>query len=356
MNLNNKNIEEIKLWVHEFHSIYKYNSSFYTRRDKQEILGNKNDRKCRFCGKTKMQTSFKKQAHVVPAFLGNIHVKSTYECDACNLIFSKYENDLASFVGLRRFYIPNENYETNRKRVFKLNNSNAELYVSKRGVEVIDPNNEIFELLEDGKTERCKINKSPFIPINVYKALVKIILSLLNDEAICNFQKTMDFLINSELDNDNTIKLFAKLSSHAINDFHTDYPIVFTYSKLNQLEDFEVKNNIATPDKTFIIYFNQFCFQIFLPFDIKDNKIFERKNVSFHCFPPILTEPKDISIMTLYPDYYHSYRDLSSKVKIKNEKDEFYKKNIIGPILLEHTEEEYDKLQKKYALRRIMKN
>jgi len=353
MDLNNKNIEEIKLWVNEFHNIYEYKSSINTKSDKQKILGDNYDRKCRFCGKDKTQTTFKKQAHVIPAFMGNTHVKSTYECDNCNSIFGKYENDLASFIGIRRFYFSTESFKNRRKRVFKKENSIAELYPFKYGISVIDPKNEIFELLEDGKTKRCKINKTSFIPLNVYKALVKIVLSILYDEAISCFPKTLDFLINSELDDDNTIKLFAKLSLHAINDFHTDYPIVFTYSKLDEIEEYEVKNNLAIPDKTFVIYFNQFCFQIFLPFDIKDKKISERKNILLPCFPPILTEPKDITIMTLYPEYYHSNRDLSSKEKIKDEKDEFYFRNLTEPILVEYTEKEHNEMIKKFGLREI---
>lgn len=352
MDLNNKNLEEIKLWVNKFHNIYKYNSSFYTKRESQDILGSKDEVKCRFCGKTKMQTTFKKAAHVVPEFTGNIHVKSKYECDICNLLFGKYENDLASFVGLRRFYLPIGSYGKRRKRVFKLPNSDAEIYSSNRGLEINDLKNEIFEEINGGKTTKCKINKSPFAPLNVYKALVKMVLSLLNDETLINYRKTLNFLITGELDSDIMVKKFAKLSYHAISDCYFEYPIVFTYSKLDNLDEYEEKNNIVIPDKTFIIYFNQFCFQIFLPFDIKDDKISERKNILFHCFPPILTEPKDISIMTLYTDYYHTYRDLSSSIKIKDEKDEFFIRNIIGPVLVEYTDEEHSELLKKYNLRR----
>lgn len=352
MNLNKKTIDDLKLWSDEFHSIYKYNSAFYTKRQKQDILGNKNEMKCRFCGKTKNETTFKKKAHILPAFMGNLYVKSYYECDRCNSIFGKYENDLASFIGLRRFYIPVGSYKNQRKPVFKLPRGDAEVYPSNRGVEINDLNNEIFEELDDGKVRRCKIDKTPFIPLNVYKSLVKIVLSLLKDETMNSFSKTLNFLLSNDLDCDNMIKIFAKLSVLSISDIYFDYPIIFTYNKLDFLNDFEEKFDIAIPDKTFVIYFKQFCFQIFLPYDLKDEYILSKKEIKLYLYPPILTEPKDISITTLYSKYFHEFRDISGTNKIKNEKDEFYIVNKVDPVLIEYSVDEHYELIKKFNLRR----
>lgn len=355
MNLNKKNFEEIKLWLNNFQSVYEFNSSYYTKKEKQETLGYKNNRICRFCGKAKPETTFNNKAHVLPAFMGNTHVKSNYECDECNLKFGKYENDLASFIGLRRFYFSNSSFEKSRKRVFKLKNSNAEIYRSIRGIEVIDPKNEIFEKLEDWKLQRCKINKTPFVPLNVYKSFVKIVLSLISEEALIQFRKICNFLITDELDSDKMTLRYAKLSIHEIKDFHFENPIVFTFSKVKKLNEYEKKNNVLIPDKTFIIYFYQFCIQVYLPFDVKDKDAFNREKILFYLFPPILIEPIDKTIMTIYSNYYHSFRDMSSKVKITNEKDEFFIKDLIDPILKEYTEEEHNEMIRMYDLRKIKK-
>jgi hypothetical protein len=48
---------------------------------------NKSERKCRFCGKSNPEVSFKKKAHLIPEFLGNKMLLSDFECDSCNYEF-----------------------------------------------------------------------------------------------------------------------------------------------------------------------------------------------------------------------------------------------------------------------------
>ncbi len=352
LDLNKKNKEEIEKWVAEFHSIYKLDSSFHTQSNEEFYLGDKNNKVCRFCNKDKTQTSFKKIAHVVPSFMGNINVKSDYECDKCNELFAKYETDLASFIGLRRFYEPIGTHDKKKRRVFKLPNSEAEVYATERGTELYDPRNEIFEELDGGNTVKCKINKSPYVPLNVYKALIKIVISPLRKEVIKDYKKTLAFLQDESLDNYDVINKFGKLSILSFGDFYMKYPIIYVYKKLPQLWEYEERQKIIFPDKTFIIYFMQFCYQIFLPYDINDNNIYKKRNIILSLFPPILTEPNDTTKKILYLDYYHELRDISVKKKVKDEKDEFYIINSFKPFTVEYTDEEHEILKKKYGLRR----
>lgn len=68
------------------------------RNEDKKYIGNKHERMCRFCGKTKGETTFKKVAHAIPELIGNKVLISFEECDECNKIFSKLENELANFL------------------------------------------------------------------------------------------------------------------------------------------------------------------------------------------------------------------------------------------------------------------
>lgn len=353
MDIIAKNIETVLEWVNDFHSTYKFDSTYYTKKNKKVYLGTKVNQVCRFCGRSTPGVTFKNVAHAIPQFMGNNYVISNYECDSCNKIFGIYENDLASFIGLRAYLVTSN--ELKKKKKLKLPNNNGGVYRSKNWNVLVDPNNETFELLEDGKTQRCKLSKKPFKPLNVCKALAKIALSLLNDEASSQFQKTYRFLISDELDNDEIVQKFAKLSLLYIGDLYLPCPIVFTYRKKEGLEDLEEQNGIIYPHKTFIIYWNQFCFQIMLPFDIDDNKITQGERILFKCFPPILTEPTDQSRTHIYESYLHNFRDLSSKEKIIGERDEFFI-TVNGQFYpRELTDDEISQIVNKFGLREIIR-
>ncbi|WP_437338458.1 DUF2934 domain-containing protein [Sorangium sp. So ce394] len=61
-------------------------------------------RRCRFCGRTERQTSFAKEAHVVPEFLGNRDLITREECDECNKDACDEEGHLATFLAVDRAF------------------------------------------------------------------------------------------------------------------------------------------------------------------------------------------------------------------------------------------------------------
>lgn len=70
------------------------------------FLGNYQDRICLFCGQKAPNVSFKKEAHVIPAALGNRILFNYHECDFCNeMHFSLHENELANFLMLDRILV-----------------------------------------------------------------------------------------------------------------------------------------------------------------------------------------------------------------------------------------------------------
>lgn len=62
------------------------------------MLGDKENRVCRFCGRTKPEVQFRKDAHAVSEMLGNKTLFTAYECDTCNGDFGKgIEQDLGNW-------------------------------------------------------------------------------------------------------------------------------------------------------------------------------------------------------------------------------------------------------------------
>ncbi|WP_438033669.1 DUF2934 domain-containing protein [Sorangium sp. So ce204] len=55
---------------------------------------------CRFCERRRPEATFKSKAHVLPQALGNQVILSLEECDVCNSHGSRYETDLAAFLGI----------------------------------------------------------------------------------------------------------------------------------------------------------------------------------------------------------------------------------------------------------------
>jgi hypothetical protein len=345
---NDKIIE----WTKEFYTNYEYVSSFYTKNKKGYSVGDAVNRVCRFCKNDKTKVSFKKTAHLLPKVIGNIYATSKYECDNCNELFGKYENDLSAFIGLLGYLETSHNYGIKKRRVYKHANSEAELYFSKRGIEIKDLKNEMFEEVKKNKLMRSKVKKKPYIPLYVYKSLVKIYLSILNESIMNSYENTISFLLSNFYDNDERLKVFYRLYYFKLNDFFIDYPLLFIFMKRKCLEKYEEKNNIKLPDKTVVLYFKHFLYQFFIPLDKADNWIYkgERQKVIMPFFPPIIHDPKYQNFKTL-PDSIHYDIDLSSSKKVVDEKDDFYIEFLVDPIKLEYTEDEHEELKRKYNLR-----
>lgn len=107
--------------------------------------------KCRFCGKQKTAKDFKKVAHVLSRCIGNNTLFSTYECD---------------------------------------------LYESEEPIAEID---------EDTKNVKVQ-GKRSYVPVLVYKALVKMALSVLAESEMVNYPTTLACLQGVDLKNKFMVK------------------------------------------------------------------------------------------------------------------------------------------------------
>ena len=87
------------MWVNIFE--YAFDSEYPS--DKTYLGHRNSERRCKFCGRTEPDVSFKKDSHIIPAAFGNRTLFSLEECDECNEhLGSPLEDDLAKLLTLQR--------------------------------------------------------------------------------------------------------------------------------------------------------------------------------------------------------------------------------------------------------------
>ena len=119
---------------------------------------------CRFCGKTKPETTFKKKAHAIPESLGNKFLKSKNECDICNTKFGhEFEDHLAKFllpyralmgINGKKGVVTYKDLKTRFKNLENIINIKSDI--------------EAFRIDEQNHKAYLDINQQSYIPINVY--------------------------------------------------------------------------------------------------------------------------------------------------------------------------------------------
>ena len=248
---------------HSFENAYEL-EEVLVHPDKKLFLGNKTPRACRFCGKTTPEVNFRKKAHVIPQFFGNRNIMSYFECDSCNELFSKYESSLSGFVGPFRAIAQMKGQSGIPK--YKNPQTNLQIYTkdSELQIEVHNDSTD-YNLDHTSKTLALKLKKDGFIPIHAFRSLVKTALCLVPPNELNHFSNTFKFLQDSSKDLKFVNHPFLKI----INCFIPGAPwggtpVVCLFKKrIQKLTD-------SIPDRTFVLFFSNHIYQIFLPFNDND--------------------------------------------------------------------------------------
>ena len=175
------------------------NSNF----SEEKYLGDSGNRVCRFCGKQEPEVTFNDKSHVFPIATGNKFLLSYYECDKCNHFFGDYlEGEFQNF-----FSFQNNLYRVSgRKGKIPLVQSNDNYNKMK----AIDKNSDekILLISDVAGKEHVKIDNkgnitlsSPditILPIAIYKCLTKIALTIMPNDELQNFQKTIAWIKNKK--------------------------------------------------------------------------------------------------------------------------------------------------------------
>ena len=186
--------------INDYTKIFTYTPSSSSN-TKQYIEQDKPiPRICRFCNKTEPEVEFREQAHAISEFLGNKKLFLYEECDTCNSLFSRYENQLA--IWQQTFQIMSA---TRGKRgVPKITNPTKDIKFkhnpdrSSRILEIqnLESDAEFYkeELKGNQLSYRVLLRKAPIIDQFLYRTLVKYVLSCIDKETLLKFNDTLEWL------------------------------------------------------------------------------------------------------------------------------------------------------------------
>ena len=301
----NKLFESTEYFYNNYNLIFSYNLNLDY---KKPIIISDPDKKCRFCGKKEPEVTFKKKAHAISEMLGNKVFLSDNECDQCNMFFgNELENDLGKYLGLIRTLTQTEG----KKKVpaYKTKDNKARIdFIPNKGYVIIQQEGSEFLDLEN---KGIIFEKEPYSPIKVYKAFVKMALSILPYQFLDDFSETLCWLKKDTINND-VDKIFDQsMTNYAylIERFIPGHkPLDLKVTGL-----LRKNNNSLSPYYYFIIEFNNYCYQIMIPC-IKRDTILLEHDIKINIFPIFYDFfPDKIKITT-------NIKNMKNKNKIKEDK------------------------------------
>ena len=262
----------------EFTSKYEQIAHLRTDLDKKIIIGISGNNTCRYCGKSKPQVTFRKAAHVIPEFLGNKHLLSNFECDRCNDLFSKYEDAFSKFLGPLRTLTQIRGKSKTKIPKFVDHKTKNKIYETEGNInlDVFDSSKIIKEMNE----KKLIINtfKNPYIPLFVYKALIKIGIAILDEREITSYDSCLNFLKDNSVDDK-----YSRLS-HLFC-----YFIPFPFIKSPEILLFRKRSKVwnTIPRHCVIMNFKNSSYQFFLPGHLDNEWIYENhvKELKLPIFP-----------------------------------------------------------------------
>jgi hypothetical protein len=87
--------------LNQYNKVLEINIS---KHEKKSAHG-KDNGYCRFCMRIFPEVTFKNEAHIIPKSLGNKYLLSKHECDECNALFAKYDDNLAKHLAMYRAFL-----------------------------------------------------------------------------------------------------------------------------------------------------------------------------------------------------------------------------------------------------------
>lgn len=175
-------------------------------------LGNPAHKVCRFCGKSEPEVSFKKVAHAFPESIGNKALATYYECDTCNCFFGKtIEEEYGKFFSLYHSIMMESGKDGKRQCNFKIpcdkRTKDCMKYCVRIGYSgsrsVINAcknvGRDFVELGADSIRISAPVGKCS--PIAVYKALVKMAITVMPIEEVEGFSNAIDWILNPKHEN-----------------------------------------------------------------------------------------------------------------------------------------------------------
>jgi hypothetical protein len=296
-------ITESRQW---FRSRYiTLSNGYFPAAANKEYLGEIAPRVCRYCGLSSLETTFRKESHAFPHMTGNRALFDRFECDACNKNFA---NNLEDHFGKwthpwRAFgLIVGKNgipsYLSMDKK-FRTDASRDELHIQHFSGDVRVIHDELSRLIT------FKIDRSPYIPIAVFKCFVKMAMAVMPNQEAERCAHLKEWILSC----DHATTKFPVVS---LNIIHTQIPgylrgdqILFRLMRRRR----EYENEC--PYMQFLFYMGNNLFQIVLPMPV-ENDSSGGQDRGFTKVWPLRARP--YSQDGASGDYYYSLYDMSSSL------------------------------------------
>jgi len=320
----------------DFFNTYEFYRIVETSNER-EILEDKEQFCCRFCGKNKQTgATFNTTSHLVSQLFGKPNLTSTYECDECNNLFKKYETDLGNWTLIERAFL-GQRTKKGKKATYKQGGvslqNRKESKISKETPQKIRDKIKNDTVIyyksnqtkpeEKGKEDTFTLElKTPsYIPINVFKSFVKIALGLVLQKDLEEFKETINWLISEpeEQKTRNLFKIFVYRYKQVINFF--EHPVIWLFRKR------ETKNEdkFYNPKWVYVMFSGNSIYQIFLPFSKSDIEM-RKKTTKMETllYPPILNPGnftcfcKENKCISAFDSVLLNYGDFGGIEKVKN--------------------------------------
>lgn len=242
------------------YSIYAFDGS------KKYEIGEKikQQRICRYCGKSMPDVSFKKVAHAVSEALGNKKIISCEECDSCNQKFGDgIEEDLILYLQLFRSF-----FGIQRKRGGNVHFKGENFDIEKGSDGNIKLGYTIDKEIPTEEDLKAPMLFKTFENINfqnIYKTLAKYTLGVIERDKLKYFQDTISW-INEER-NITKLPKVAILTSYAFFEMH---PKIIVYIRKT--------DNVNLPYCVCELHFVHLTFSAIIPLSSMDSKNFINNN------------------------------------------------------------------------------
>lgn len=188
--------------------VYLRTPSYLLSNSPTIVLGHKECRICRFCGKSEPQVTFKLKAHAIPECLGNRTLFANFECDQCNRYFGEgIENHLGNWSIVTRVVAGIRG----KKRIPKIRRADSQsgLTVTRKPEGLVYTefgDASIVDFDEANGRATLSAEKYTYTPIMALKSLVRIAIMLLPDDEIDYFSETISWIRDAE----HSKKFFSK--------------------------------------------------------------------------------------------------------------------------------------------------
>ncbi len=255
--------------ISDVYEDYIYMSNYETLKTEYGI--------CKYCGTTE-KDKFKSRAHIIPEFTGNKNWFCFDECDDCNNIFSAYEYSLKNFGAFKNSHLPIKGKKRYPKYVdghHGFTNQFRDNNLLVMNAKKMDD----FLKIEENKVKITSLTM-PFVPLNVYKCLVKIAFSLMEKKDFKKFDSGISWLMDKKMKIEPVIPHIMLFNP---NLKPVREPIGVLLKKKNE-------NN--SPEFSFIFIWGFYLFQIFPPFNISDKNL-DFSNLKLPIMSEFVTKTKE---------------------------------------------------------------